>query len=247
VKEDFYESRLALSQYLIFHYAPEPLQLPYPFGPRDSLNFPARCVQETLPRLALPARARGCDAGCAVGRSAFELACYCEEVIAVDRSEAFVRAAEELQKNGSIQSEILLEGDRTQRIELFVPPGLPRHKVRFIVGDVLEVLPQLGEFDLLLGLNLLDRVQDPQALLLLLGKAVRSKGWLILSSPYTWLPEYTPRERWLVPGFEKVRQHLTPRFELVERKDLPFLLREHARKYQWCVADVTVWRRVEGS
>jgi hypothetical protein len=26
-------------------------------------------------------------------------------------------------------------------------------------------------------------------------------------------------------------------------KDLPFLIREHARKFQWSVALATVWRR----
>jgi hypothetical protein len=26
-------------------------------------------------------------------------------------------------------------------------------------------------------------------------------------------------------------------------KDLPFLIREHARKFQWSVAEATIWRR----
>jgi hypothetical protein len=27
-------------------------------------------------------------------------------------------------------------------------------------------------------------------------------------------------------------------------RDLPFLLREHARKYQWSVAQASLWRRI---
>lgn len=32
-------------------------------------------------------------------------------------------------------------------------------------------------------------------------------------------------------------------FTLMGRKDLPFLIREHARKFQWSVAQATIWRR----
>ena len=36
---------------------------------------------------------------------------------------------------------------------------------------------------------------------------------------------------------------LAPDFTLVQQKDLPFLIREHARKFQWSVALGTVWQR----
>lgn len=32
-------------------------------------------------------------------------------------------------------------------------------------------------------------------------------------------------------------------FELVEERDLPFLIREHRRKFQWGVSHALVWRR----
>jgi hypothetical protein len=32
-------------------------------------------------------------------------------------------------------------------------------------------------------------------------------------------------------------------FALVRRVDVPFTIRDHARKYQWAVADATVWER----
>ena len=32
-------------------------------------------------------------------------------------------------------------------------------------------------------------------------------------------------------------------FDLIAVKDLPFLIREHARKFQWSVAEATIWRR----
>jgi hypothetical protein len=80
-------------------------------------------------------------------------------------------------------------------------------------------------------------------------------GRLVVTSPCTWLAEFTPRENWL-GGFERkgkrvrtldtLKEILSPHFELLSRKDLPFLIREHARKFQWSVAEATVWRAVGG-
>ena len=36
---------------------------------------------------------------------------------------------------------------------------------------------------------------------------------------------------------------LTGHFRLVAVRDLPFLIREHARKFQWSVAEATIWLR----
>jgi hypothetical protein len=32
-------------------------------------------------------------------------------------------------------------------------------------------------------------------------------------------------------------------FTLVEEKEVPFVIREHRRKFQWGVSHATVWRR----
>jgi hypothetical protein len=32
-------------------------------------------------------------------------------------------------------------------------------------------------------------------------------------------------------------------FDLAHSEDMPFLIREHARKYQWGCSHATVWRR----
>lgn len=79
-----------------------------------------------------------------------------------------------------------------------------------------------------------------------------SGGQLIITSPYTWLEEYTPKENWLggysaegqtIDTLDGLKSSLQGSFELVSTQDLPFLIREHARKYQWSVAQASVWRR----
>jgi len=46
-----------------------------------------------------------------------------------------------------------------------------------------------------------------------------------------------------VSTLDGLRAALDPHFELISARDLPFLIREHARKYQWSIAQATVWVR----
>ena len=88
-----YESDRLLAEYLLFHYGAAEEILPYAFGPRDALEYPARCVSECVGEL--PPHARALDLGCAVGRSSFELARRCSEVIGIDYSRRFIETAHE--------------------------------------------------------------------------------------------------------------------------------------------------------
>ena len=74
----------------------------------------------------------------------------------------------------------------------------------------------------------------------------------MITSPYTWLEDYTPKKTWLdgflknkqpVRTLDSLKKMLSPDFRLVKSKDLPFLIREHRRKYQWVVAEATSWLR----
>ena len=76
---------------------------------------------------------------------------------------------------------------------------------------------------------------------------MRVDGHLILASPYTWLEEFTSRENWLadasVSTLNRIQEILDPDLVLVAAKDLPFLIREHARKFQWSLAQASLWKR----
>ena len=116
----------------------------------------------------------------------------------------------------------------------------------------MEFSHDLPPFDVVLMANLIDRLGNPARCLARLPELVKSGGQLVITSPYTWLEEFTPRTRWL-GGFvrdgraEKTLDALQARlggaFALVVTRDMPFLIREHARKFQWSVAQATVWLR----
>ena len=57
-----------------------------------------------------------------------------------------------------------------------------------------------------------------------------------------WIGGYTKNGR-DVRGIDSLQHILGPQFELVEKQDMPFLIRETVRKHQWTVAHATVWKR----
>lgn len=247
-----YETTALLSQYLLFHFGePEDL-LPYANGPVSGLGYPVRFVRECVDRARLPRHARGLDIGCGVGGIAFELGRYCEEVVGVDFSRRFIAAARALGRDGHLRYERIEEGVLTRTRTVRVPRGVDRSRVRFEVGDATALRADIGLFDVVLLANLLDRLRDPMRCLRRLPSLVRAGGQVVISSPYTWLPEYTPRAKWLggilrrgrpLHTHESLARALRADFELVRRLDVPFTIRDHARKFQWAVADATVWVR----
>ena len=110
----FYETDKALSEYLLFHYGKPDEVLPWEFGPTDALDYPVRCVTECVDTGRIPATPRGLDLGCAVGRSTFELARHCTEVIGIDLSESFITAAGQLQRGGRLDYSFAVEGELAQ-------------------------------------------------------------------------------------------------------------------------------------
>lgn len=245
----YYESERAVQDYVLFHYGDYEQTVPFEGVPKGH-EYLKRCVSEGVKGFEWGEEARALDVGCAVGRASFELARYAREVVGIDLSQRFIETAKIMQRDGHIACERLEEGARTAVCEVVVPPEIDRARVRFEVGDALQLPEELGQFDVVLAVNLVDRLPAPGRFLDRCKTLVKPGGRLILASPYTWLEEYTPRVEWLggqadnaQPTWQQIAARLEPQFALRARNDVPFLLREHARKYQWSVAELTVWQQ----
>lgn len=247
---NYYETERAASEYLLLHYGKAEPRLPSSLA--GALEFPVRCVQDCVNSARLPENARALDLGCAVGRSSFELARYCAEVIGIDASRQFITIAHDLREHGSFSFHYFEEGELTRPHRAIVPKEIERGRVNFEVGDAVNPRPGLGQFDVVLAANLIDRVDVPEKFLEQMAGMVKRGGQFVLISPYTWLPEYTPRENWLggfeqnghpVQTFDTIKKLLDPRFSLELRLDLPFLLREHARRFQLGISEASIWLR----
>lgn len=264
VQEDnVYEDKKTVDMYLLMHYGEPEKVLAYPqFGSlKEAVQFPVRCAEfcpkYTATNKRLPSRAL--EIGCSVGRTAFELTKFYDEVIAIDYSQAFIDTANNMKRNGYLPYEVMEEGELTSQAVAKVSNemSLDRSRVTFEQGDGCNLREDLGQYAVVLGCNLLCRLPDPQKFLVRCRKLVVDGGYLVLASPYSWLKEFTPRTNWVggyrdeagndVESFPALKELLRGHFELEHEENIPFFIREHAHKNQCSISHLTVWRRTGGA
>lgn len=241
---DVYESHKLLAEYLLFHYGSQEDVLPahrgWPAGMNEALDFAVR----TVGHFSSSQVGRSLDLGCAVGRSAFELARSSKEVIGIDFSASFIAAASTLAKGLKLNYERLEQGNVSVSLEACVPGAVGLDRVCFEQGDAMNLRADLGRFDRVHAANLICRLPEPLKLLRRLPGLVKPGGELVLATPATWLADFTPPENWPKGCTrEWLIENLSKDFELVREAEEPFLIRETARKFQWSRSLVTVWNR----
>jgi len=246
--EAMYESDGAVAQYCDAHFGPDKFGVP---------NFPATLAGICVAAMGDRPKRRALDLGCAVGRASFELAKAFDFVTGIDFSARFIRIAYQLQEKGSIHYQLPEEGEivsfHEQRLADFGLAGLGS-KIEFFQGDAHNLKPQFSDYDLVLAANLLDRLYDPARFLALIRERINPGGLLVLASPYTWLEEFTKKEHWIggvrragepFTTLEGLQEQLGAHFRMVgEPRDVPFVIRETARKFQHTVSQLTIWERV---
>jgi 2-polyprenyl-3-methyl-5-hydroxy-6-metoxy-1,4-benzoquinol methylase len=169
-----------------------------------------------------------------------------ESVTGIDYSHAFVDAANRIAEAGSLSYQYQETGTILAEAVAEHPDGVGG-KVAFSQGDAQDLPADLGRFDCVLAANLLCRLGQPDRFLERLPDLLEPSGQLIITTPNTWLESFTAREFWLgaTPEtgepLEALKERLQSDFELDTVWDMPFLIREHQRKYQWSVAQASRW------
>lgn len=236
---NIYETDKLLAEYLLFHFAKPEEILPWEFGPHEALDYPLRVANH----FSKGEVARGLDIGCAVGRSSYEMSRHCQEVIGIDYSHAFAKAAEAI-KEGPRAIPRLEEAHQNTELTVSLPVGLEPTRCTFEQGDAMNLRRDLGTFDRVLAANLICRLTHPEKFLSRLPDLVNPGGEVVLATPCTWLEDFTPPENWPQGSTtDWLKSTLSESFELVGECNEPFLIRETARKFQWTVALVTKWQR----
>lgn len=243
-----YEDDALLAQYAEFHFGQSYFDVP---------NFPAAVAQIALEVNRGRPQRRALDIGCAVGRTSLELARGgFESVVGVDFSARFINLADELVGQGLVRYALTDEGE----LQSFREVGLDQlgftecaSRVTFWQGDACNLKDVHRDYDLIVAANLIDRLYDPHKFLTDIGRRLVPGGVLVITSPYTWLEEHTPRSQWL-GGFKKDGERYTTLdalhvllsqdfVPLGMPRDLPFVIRETARKFQHSLAQVSCWER----
>lgn len=243
---NIYETDELIAQYLEFHYGAEYFSVP---------NFCVNAVQQCLQAVQLADCGKALDIGCSVGRATFELAKTFTHVDGIDFSARFIQQAYALTEHGEKRYSIRTEGELVE----FKSISLAQlgyeyllNKIDFIQGDACNLKPQYSGYDLIYAANLIDRLNEPQQFLTAIQQRLNSGGYLVITSPYTWLEEHTDKEKWLggikVHGenfttLDGLTEILSNNFELIAVKEIPFVIRETKRKFQHSLSEMTIWRK----
>ena len=191
-----------------------------------------------------------------MGRATFELAKDFETVTGIDFSARFIRVALQLKEKGATHYELAEEGEvvsyhyaRLTELGLDQVAG----RVEFCQGDAINLKPQFAGYDLILAANLIDRLYDPKKFLETIHERLNVGGVLVITSPYTWLEEYTKKEHWLggirragepYMTLDALRELLSPHFVMLDApQNVEFVIRETRRKFQHTISELTAWER----
>jgi 5-histidylcysteine sulfoxide synthase len=233
-----------VEQYVGFHYGQSTFEFanatifPHLERPDSALNFVGRCgklVSEACDLYEVEKNSI-LDVGCAVGGTSLEFARNgFKKVIGIDYSVPFVKTAQEILNTKRFQC---------YGLDAELLPPIPENvHIQFEFGDALNLNPQWNnnEFDVVFAGNLLCRLSDPQNFLNQLPRITRTGGLVVLVSPYSWLESFTPRNKWFssIPGEGEngIREEMKKLgFDLVYHQEIPFMIRETLRKYQYVVS-----------
>ena len=250
-----YETDNSVAQYCEFHFGDEYFNVPnfaktYANYAIDAIKADADFNQRNDLRVL--------EVGCSVGRASFELAKYFNEVTGLDFSARFIRIANQLQTTGSILYTIPQEGeimDFKEQTLRDLDLEKTASKCEFLQQDASNMKPIFTGYDMIVAVNLLDRLYEPKKFLQDVAHRLNAGGLLMLSSPYSWDETFTQKENWLggykdsqsgenVTTLETLQNLLTDDFEMVrEAEDIPFVIRETRRKFQHTLSQVTLWKK----
>lgn len=247
IDNNIYETDTLVSQYCEFQYGNTH------FGVNNFSISISKIVQKYMTNSI-----KALDIGCATGRLSFELARYFNSVDGIDFSTKFIQVGVKLKQNQTITYKDMKEGDiyiqKTIDIDSIGYKDI-KDKVSFWQGDACNLKPNFNSYDMITATNLIDRLYSPKLFLDDIKNRLNKDGILIITSPYTWLEEYTKKENWLggyknkdgqdIYTIDSLKKILSNNFKLLDEIDVPFVIKETKRKYQYTIAQVTVWKRLD--
>ncbi|SHJ16653.1 putative 4-mercaptohistidine N1-methyltranferase [Rubritalea squalenifaciens DSM 18772] len=235
-----YESEKLLNEYLLMHYGTHEELMPWGVGSLAAHDFVSRTVTYFSPK---PVRL-SLDLGCAVGKTSFLLSQSSQKVIGIDFSQNFIDAANVMKEKGSMPFRYQEEGDIYTESVARLPENVMPERVSFAQGDALNLPEGFKGFDRVHASNLLCRLPDPEKLLERLPSLLADSGEVVFATPFSWLEQYTPKEKWPQgDSWEWLKGIMEKNFTLIQDADEPFLIREHARKFQLGISKISAWKK----
>jgi SAM-dependent methyltransferase len=137
------------------------------------------------------------DMGCSVGRTSFELAQVCDDIVlGVDLNFSMVQTASKIMNTGLLSYPKRTVGMVYEPMEY--PVNFPKvTHLDFWVCDAMALPFSDGKFCFALSYNVLDCVTSPYDHLKEIARLLGKNAKAIVSSPYDWTQGATPVEAWI--------------------------------------------------
>jgi len=202
---------------------------------------------------------RALEVGGGPGRAAVELSRVFDHVDSGDYSKRFVELGQQLVQEGGLQWNSLVDRTAGKVVErTAVASDLQIGSVTFSHMDAQALPKELTGYDLICGFNLIDRLAQPKDFLLEARSRLNPGGLLVISSPYTWLEEFTAKQNWIggfkygdndgPTSYEGLKELLLSQgfVEARDPEDVCFRIDEfdNGRKSQQTRAQMTFWQLV---
>jgi SAM-dependent methyltransferase len=258
----FDSQRQHLSTYAFDHYGDlDPEGKPIPSVSPGSI---VKLLERGLMSIDRTMKGPVIDMGCAVGRTTFELARACDEIVlGVDLNFGMLKTAATILEKGYV-SYPRRRGGIAFEHRSFPAAFEKATNVDFWVCDA-TALPVSGEtFSAAVSLNVLDCVWSPFDHMKELGRIVMPGGSAVVSTPYDWTTNATPVEAWL-GGHSQRSDHkgaspavlrsllsggghpqAIEELELISEEDSPWTLRLHDRSVMEYLVHLMVIRKKTG-
>ena len=205
------------------------------------------------------------DMGCAVGRTTFELARACDEIVlGVDLNFGMLKTAATILEKGYVSYPRRHGGIAFDR-RSFPAAFEKAAKCRFLGmrRDGSSFFRRIL-FPRRVSLNVLDCVWSPYDHLKELGRILMPGGNVLVSTPYDWTAHATPVEAWLGGHSQRSEHkgaspavlrsllsggghpHAIEELELISEEDVPWTLRLHDRSVMEYMVHLIILRKKDG-
>ena len=125
--------------------------------------------------------------------------------------------------------------------------------LEFWQGDACNLKPSFHSFDMIIAVNLIDKLYDNQKFLNDITSKLNQDGVLIIASPFAWSEKYVSKKAWIggkmennIPLYsqDELNKILLQNYSMVaEPFEIEFVMQEDSRNYQHSFSLCSVWKK----
>jgi SAM-dependent methyltransferase/uncharacterized protein YbaR (Trm112 family) len=165
----------------------------------EFLNDPDRTdAYKKWAKALTPGKGWALDIGCAVGRLTLEMTKTHDRAVGIDTSLSFIRSARKLMHQRSLEFDLIVEGEITERRSGNLDPAFRFENADFIVADAMALPFRTDRFATASSVNILEKVPDPSLHFSEANRVMdKTKARFLFSDPFSWDETVSHPDLWL--------------------------------------------------